>query len=131
LCTISGCERTRNSKACDVAVETLDQAQIHSVDYCALVFRANSGDDGAIQELLRISCIVDAAGAIGHGVVLVDILVSTGDEKFSAILGAQTPDVTGATFRAVEAGFAYSRRADLPKPSAFPLTLSRLRRSGD
>jgi hypothetical protein len=111
-----------------VADETVWQARAQGIDYPSLRRRAEAGDADAIRELARFSRRADAAGALGHGVELVDILQAVGDERFAAIVAAEDAETNTAVRRVLDAGFAYSRRTDVKRPMSegFPLTSAAL-----
>jgi hypothetical protein len=107
-----------------IADETLEQARACGIDYPTLLRCSRSGDADALGQLMRLSKHTDAAGALGHGVELVDILLAVGDDRFSAIVSAQDAETRAVTARVLEAGFAYTHRTDLKLPASagYPLT---------
>ncbi|MFH1748137.1 MAG: hypothetical protein ABIG44_13960 [Planctomycetota bacterium] len=82
---------------------------------------------------MAFSTKVDAAGAIGHGVILVELLHDIGDEIVARIAVKQGDSVKDATLRVLEAGEAYSHREDLRRPIAegYPETVKALTQLSD
>src|SRR5438093_737285 len=63
--------------------ETLWQAKDSGIDYLTSANSAWNGDPSALARLLIFGINVDAAGGLGHGVVLVGVLRQIGDAPFA------------------------------------------------
>ncbi len=61
--------------------ETLQQAKDTGIDYLPLVRSARKGDAKSLNQLFAMR--VDAAGALGHGIVLLHVLQARGDHAFA------------------------------------------------
>lgn len=108
-----------------VAEETLSTAEEKGVAYKKLVDKARMGDRGALGELLTFSRRVDAAAAIGHGIVLIGLLQECGDRVVAEIVQHQDPEVRQYVLLCLEAGLAYGIDGPRISPGQFaPLTCS-------
>jgi hypothetical protein len=96
-----------------VAEETLQVADESSFDYLATLRRAMDGDEAAAHDLFLFADRVDAASALGHGVVLVDLATAVGDKQFAKWIRRESPDRCRQTLRLLEAGFDYHRKFDV------------------
>ena len=111
----------------EVAEETLHQAKDQNFKYEFILDKAESGDKEAIAALLRFDKS-DAAGALGHGVVLIELADLIGDKTFADVVRVQDFKTRRAVARYLEAGVAYTTNPRLQKPIriGFPLTASAL-----
>lgn len=91
-----------------VASETVVQACADGFDYSGYLANAERGDTEAIAALLRFSEHTDAAGGLGHGVVLVELFAMNGDAKMASGIDAQPEPVRSSVLRSLEAGEAYT-----------------------
>lgn len=118
-----GCE---SKGSIEVAEETLGQAPRSNFPYATYLARAERGDPDALGRLLEFSTQVDAAGSIGHGVVMVELLYLRGDQDFASALAGKSTDVKYAVFQCLDAGEAYGRNERIPQPlsAGYPFTFS-------
>ena len=108
LAFIRGHGRSDAAKA--VAEETLWQAQYSGFPYLDTLQQAESGNVEALTAMMRFSTRADAAGALGHGMVLVGLLDRVGEEAFCAAIGGLTSPERDVLRHSLEGGEAYSRR---------------------
>jgi hypothetical protein len=104
--------------------ETLNQARDSGIDYFQLAQAALRGDPSALDRLLWFGTKTDAAGALGHGVVLVHILHELGDQRFAAALWKRPNREKRMLGAMLRAGLDYGpwRVAPQSLPDCFPMT---------
>lgn len=120
-----GCDSGRPRSRIGVAYETLDQARRVRFDYGGHLVRAEQGDIAAIVQLLRFSLHTDAAGAMGHAWVLLQLMQIVGDPQFSAAVGHEPSDVKAIVKEMLEAGEIEMQTAR-PLREEYPLTFGAL-----
>ncbi len=109
-------------------IEIWDETQVQAcdagLDYERLVRRASRGDADALLALIEFSPRSDAAGALGHGCVLVGLLDRVGDANFARCAARATPPARRSLNRILEYGIACGRPQEAPlSPAAYyPLT---------
>jgi len=87
--------------------EVLEQAHEVGFDYRQVLVRAQGGDEAALASLMRFSFETDAAGALGHGVVMLGLLQQLGDDAFAAEARRRSQLVVRRSGEALLAGKAY------------------------
>ena len=114
----AGCHRKDNR----VAEETLGVAERVGFHYLEKLNAAESGDGQALAALFRFSQHVDAASALGHGVILIELAAHLGDERFAVCAAAESAEIRQLLRRLLEAGAAYTTTARLSRPpdQSFP-----------
>lgn len=100
----------------DVSKETLDQAKKVGFEYESVLERAQSGEQYALTQLLWFSMDTDAAGSIGHGVVLIELLEQIGDAAFAEVARHHRSRVRLCVATVLEAGMSYTKE---PKQAPF------------
>ncbi|HEX7898229.1 MAG TPA: hypothetical protein VF950_10750 [Planctomycetota bacterium] len=105
LSALSGCEdpRIRNL----VAEETLSAAKHKGFNYKATLRGALGGDPADVKRLMMFTA--DAAGALGHGVVLIEVCVGFGDVPSASLAADLSAEERLDLRRTLEAGIAYTR----------------------
>jgi hypothetical protein len=120
-----GCSTVKPSIV--VASETLDQGRKRGFDYQAVLVRAERGDEASLAELMRFGLETDAAGALGHGVVLVELLQRIGDSAFGAVVARRSTCVRECLAESLRAGEDYIRPPlACPIREAYPSTWAAL-----
>lgn len=87
--------------------ETLWQAQSVGFSYARQYRLARNADPEALYELQKFTGKTDAAGSLGHGVALVEVIEAAGDAAFSRQLGRLTPEIRHLIPRMLCAGLSY------------------------
>jgi hypothetical protein len=119
-----GCSSKQKTKIV-VMEETLGQAKEHGFDYCAALARAEQGDRKAITQLLRFSN-TDAAGSLGHILVVTELLLLVGDEPFAAAADELSAKQKQRVRQIIQDGFL-EMELTLSFEGSFPKTQSALR----
>jgi len=88
-----GCNNHHPDPSIAVAEETLVQARYANYDYLATLANAEGGNLRSIASLMAFSAKVDAAGGLGHGVVMIELLSIIGDSTFAAVLADQPEEM--------------------------------------
>lgn len=126
LLGISGCS-VKSKPTIIVAEETLSQAEDKGFDYSAVLARAEQGDQKAIAELMRFSLETDAAGALGHGVVLVELVGKVGDRRFADVATKRSGRIKEVVAEMLRGGEAYIQPPlDGPLREVYPETCNAL-----
>jgi hypothetical protein len=107
LSALTGCEDPRIRDL--VAEETLWTAKDRGFNYKASLRGALGGDPEDVKRLMDFSRHVDAAGALGHGVVLIEVCVGFGDVPSASLTANLSPEERFCLRNILAAGIAYSR----------------------
>ncbi len=90
--------------------ETLHMAHQAGIDYRHLVSLARRGNEAALHQLINLD-IFDAAGGLGHGVVIYDIKYELGERFFNEKCKSLTDEQKIKLERLLEIGAGYSHNA--------------------
>ncbi len=101
-----GCSMRSNATIA-VPEETQSQADKIGFDYQSVLAHAEQGTENAISDLMEFSAKTDAAGVLGHGVVLVELIGKVGDRRFAEVATKQAGKVKEAVAESLRAGEAY------------------------
>lgn len=114
-----------------VPEETQSQADKIGFDYQSVLASAEQGKGNAISDLMEFSAKTDAAGGLGHGVVLLELLGKVGDSRFAAVAARQTGETKKIVAESLRVGEAYIQ-PPLGKPlqDAYPETWKTVAQSG-
>lgn len=131
VASISGCAKPAPETKIRVSDETIWQARNAAFDYVGYLARAERGDDEAISKLLAFDR-TDAAGGLGHGVVLVELTGIVGDAKMAALIRPRSREIKSLIRMHFLAGEAYAH-PKLPKPlhELYPKSMQALEQAGD
>lgn len=111
-----------------MADEVLGQAEYANFNYRQHMSAAASGDEMAVRELFLFSRRTDAAGSIGHGVALVDLLQAIGEKMPARVAKTLSSDDKRRLTVMMEAGVAYGFRAAPEEwPNRYPQMAAALR----
>lgn len=107
-----------------ISEETSYSAREVGFPYEKMVTKAEQGDKDALEALLRFN-EVDGAGALGHGMVLVQLGSLIGDKPLSDVTKGLPIGVRKKVKRYLEFGVAYSTDSDQQRPLSdqFPRTV--------
>jgi len=118
LCCLSLiCVTSESRAAVRMADEVLHQASRQGFDYKRHIEAAASRDEAATRELFIFSRHTDAAGSIGHGVALVDLFQTIGEEMSARVAATLSSGDRKRLKRILEAGVSYGF---LTGPEEFP-----------
>lgn len=106
-CVFLICVPVESGAAIRIAEEVLSHAAYARFDYTQHVSAAATGDERAVRELLLLSRQTDAAAAIGHGVALVDLFQTIGEEMPARVARTLSSDDKRRVTLMMEAGVAY------------------------
>ena len=104
------CSKSRIS----VWEETSSQARNVEFPYVATLQRAESGDVNSIIALMQFHA--DAAGGLGHGIVLIELLDLVGEARFCEAIAQLSPPEKQSLALYLDAGIAYSSKPSLEQP---------------
>jgi hypothetical protein len=112
LCCLSLiCAPIESPAAVRIGEEVLSQAERVKFDYRQHVSAAAAGDERAMRELFLFSRHTDAASSLAHGVALVDLFQTIGEEMPARVAKTLTSDDKRRITLIMEAGVAYGLRA--------------------
>jgi hypothetical protein len=125
---ISACNGSRTRAGILVADETLWQATAVDFDYQRTLARAIEGDRLAAQKLMAFSTETDAAGALGHALVLMELMHRVGDNDFASAARALTDDEKRVAWVLFEDGALELHGEQFAKalPTIYPSTYATL-----
>jgi len=120
----AACHRTTPQTKISVAEETLGEARDAGFDCSRVLAQAEQGDRQSIAELLRFSEHVDTASALGHGLVLIQLLNIVADRTFAEAARGESAAVRRRVADLLDAGIDYVGVPQLQRPLALqaPLT---------
>jgi len=102
----------------------LGEARDAGFDCSRVLAQAEQGDRQSIAELLRFSEHVDTASALGHGLVLIQLLNIVADRTFAEAARGESAAVRRRVADLLDAGIDYVGVPQLQRPLALqaPLT---------
>jgi len=96
----------------EVWEETLTQADGEGFDYLREFRAAKRAEPESIYRLLMFTGRTDAAGAIGHGIALMEVAEAAGDAVFSEQVRRLTPQARRWIPHMLASGLSYGRWRD-------------------
>jgi len=123
---LAGCGRADEPR---VAEETLTTARRENFAYRAALRQSLKGDIDALREMLRFASKTDAAGALGHGAVLAELLVKVGEDLAVHAAAKLDAEEKRSCLDVLKAGTCYSsdpRVKDVELEKLFPALVAAL-----
>jgi hypothetical protein len=105
------CAVVESGAAIRMSEEVLGQAERAGFDYRQQIKASEAGDERAVRELFLFTRHTDGAGALGHGVALVDLLRTIGEEMPARVAGSLNSEDQRRLALVMEAGVDYGLHA--------------------
>ena len=105
-----------------IAEETLAQAADRDFDFKRNLEAAYQGNEASLDALFRFAKQTDAAGALGYGVAVVELVETIGEELPASVAKRLAPDEKQCLAGALAAGVAYGLERDPDEaPQRYPV----------
>jgi hypothetical protein len=101
--------KNKQSRAIRPESEVFAQARKANFKYIETLRQAETGDIAAAVRLVNFSQKTDAAGALAHGWVLLEVKRRIGEREFSAALQRASPNGRAAAVRLMEVASKYDQ----------------------